>query len=246
MDTVQTRILLENEDLINQFDVVVNTGLAGSAFQGDCYWKNERLLTIIRKFVASGKGFIGIGDPTGYEFNGKYFQLADVLGVQKERGFTYSRTKFFPIKNEKHWIVEDLDLRNIKFGSQGTSVYPIGADVILSSDSEFNPTTCLLTGGSVYLSAHAFGLGRAVYISSLADSYDAFRMVYKAILWACGREDLYHKALSTNVNTDCYYYEGKNSYAIINNVGETVKTVFYDIDGKSEELELSPNEIRWL
>lgn len=238
--------VMNDEHLLDKYDVLINSGLAGTSFQGDYYWKNEKLLTKIREFVANGGGFIGIGDPTGYKFNGKYFQLGDVMGVQKEIGFTYARTKFFPVKDDKHWIVEDVDMNKVKFGKQGLGVYPMGANVIASSESVFNPTTCLWTGGDIYLSANEYGKGRAIFINSLTDSYDAFRLVYKAILWASHKEDLYKKALSQNVNTDCYYYEKENSYAIINNSDVEVETTFYDINGKEKKISVKGKEIVWL
>lgn len=238
--------IMVDTNLNDKYDVIVNTGLAGTSFQGDYYWKNEILLTKIREFVSFGGGFVGIGDPSGYNYQGRYFQLDDVLGVQKEIGFTYAKTKFFPPKDEKHWIIKDLNTDNIHFGKQGLGVYPLNADVILSSDSNFNPTTCLYTGGDVYLSINTYQNGRSVFISSLLDSYEAYRLVYKILLWVSKKENLYEKGLSTNPYTDCYYYEQSNSYAILNNVDKTVKTFFYDMDGQKEEIELQPHEIYWI
>lgn len=238
--------VLEDENLLKKFDVIVNTGMAGSAFQGDRYWKNPLLLSRIREYVHQGGGFLGIGDPTGYEYQGRYFQLDDVLGVQKEVGFTYSITKFFPKKDEKHWIVDDLNMSKVHFGKQGAHVYPIGADVLACSDCVFNPTTCLYSDGNVYLSANSYGEGRAVFISSLLDSFEGFRLVYKALLWAGHKEELYKKALSSNPLTDCYYYEKDGSYAILNNVDEEVETVFYDMSGNSKPLTIKGNELLWI
>ena len=238
--------IMKDNALNEKYDVIVTSGLAGSAFQGDYYWKNELLLTKIREFTANGGGFVGIGDATGFNFNGKYFQLSDVLGVQKEIGFTYSRTKFFPVKEKEHWITEDVNMNNVTFGKQGLGVYPVGAKVLAASDSVFNPTTCLLTGGNVYLSTNEFGNGRSVFINSLYDSSDAFRLVYKVLLWASHKENLYKKALSTNVVTDCYYYQNLNTYAIINNSETSVETEFYDINGKVSKITLKPSEIRWM
>ena len=237
------------DDVINgdlsQYDVLVNTGLAGTAFQGDFYWKDERVLTKIREFVSHGGGFVGIGDPSGYQYNGKYFQLADVLGVQKERGFTYAKIKFFTSSNDKHWIVNDIDMSKVPFGRQGLGVYPDGAEVICSSNSALNETTRLIVGGNVFLSVNEYGKGRSVFISSLLNSYEAYRLVYKVLLWASHKEDLYQKALSSNPYVDCYYYEKLNQYALLNNVDVKIKTTFYDINGKAQEVEIEPHQIKW-
>lgn len=238
--------LLKEDNLNNKYHVLVNTGLSGSAFQGDKCWANKDLLVKIREFVNNGGGFVGIGDPTGYKNNGKYFQLSDVLGVQKELGFTYSKIKYFPERNTKHWIVEDIDLSKVKFAKQGQGVYPLNADIIMSSDSVFNPTTCLRTGGDVYLSANCYGKGRSVFISSLYDSYDAFRLIYKILLWVSKKENLYKKALSLDPRTECYFYEELGSYAVLNSSEKDITTTFFDINGKEREIFVKAHEILWL
>ena len=65
----------------SDINVIINAGDAYTAFSGGKAWKNEKLQTAIRKFVYNGGGFIGVGEPTACESNGRYFQLADVLGV---------------------------------------------------------------------------------------------------------------------------------------------------------------------
>ena len=88
--------------------------------------------------------------------------------------------------------------------------------------------------------------GRAVYLSGLFDSFAAFRLIYKTLLWASHKEADYQKALSSNPNVDCYYYENTGSYALLNNLGEEEKTIFYDIHGKPSEMTLKGHEIRWI
>lgn len=61
-------------------DVIINAGDAGTAFGGR-EWLDADLVTIIRKWVYDGGGFIGIGEPSAV-YGGRFFQLADVLGVE--------------------------------------------------------------------------------------------------------------------------------------------------------------------
>ena len=42
----------------------------------------------IRGFLWNGGGLIGVGEPSGHQYQGRYFQLAGALGVEKETGFT--------------------------------------------------------------------------------------------------------------------------------------------------------------
>ena len=231
---------------ISKYDVLVNTGLTGSSFQGDFYWKNEKLVTKIKKYVAQGGGFIGIGDPTAYLFQGRYIQLSDVLGIEKEVGFTYCRNKFFSEARTPHWITSDIDMSKVKFITGRQSAYSLGATVLDCTINANDPTQNTLQGGNIYLSVNDYGLGRAVYISGLADSFEAFRLVYKSLLWASHKEDKYTEALSSNPLVDCYYYPGQNSYALLNNSPESQTTVFTDIEGNKKEVSLNGYEIKWI
>ena len=69
--------------------------------------------------------------------------------------------------------------------------------------------------------------------------------MYKVLLWASHKEDLYQKALSSSPYVDCYYYEKLNQYALLNNVDVKIKTTFYDINGKAQEVEIEPHQIKW-
>ena len=98
----------------------------------------------------------------------------------------------------------------------------------------------------VYLSVNKYGKGRSVFLSSLTDSYSGYRLIYKILLWAGHKEDNYLRGLSSNPQTDCYFYKDKEMYAILNNVNEVVKTEFYDVNKVKEEITLEPHEIRWI
>ena len=69
-----------------------------TAFSGAENWIDEKVLTNIRRFVDQGGGFIGVGEPTAYQYQGRYFQLSDVLGVDREMCFSLSTDKY----NEKN------------------------------------------------------------------------------------------------------------------------------------------------
>ena len=238
--------VISGKEELKNYDVLVNTGLEGSSFQGDFYWKNEKLLTLVREFVANGGGFVGIGNPSGYKFQGQYFQLSDVLGVEKEIGFTYSKNKYFNNINENHWIMKDLDKSKIHFMKLNQTVYSVGASILDCSINANDPTQNTLQGGNINLSVNEYGKGRSVYLSGLSDSFEAFRLIYKVLLWASKKEDSYQKSLSSNPNIDCYYYKNTNKYALLNNKESNEKTTFIDMNGNKKDLSLSGYEIRWI
>jgi len=86
--------MLENPAALDGVDVIINTGAADTAHTGGAYWADEKIVTVIRSFIAKGGGFIGIGEPSGHQHNGRFFQLAAALGVEKETGFTLGYDKY--------------------------------------------------------------------------------------------------------------------------------------------------------
>ena len=72
-----------NDGVPEDVDVIINAGDAGTAFSGGEYWANEKLVTTIRAWIHNGGGFIGIGEPTAYQHEGHYFQLATALVLTK-------------------------------------------------------------------------------------------------------------------------------------------------------------------
>ena len=86
--------ILADKDLLKKFDVVINVGDADTAQSGGEYWVNETIITAVKEFVYNGGGFIGVGEPAAHQWQGKFFQLDDVLGVEEERGFNLNTDKY--------------------------------------------------------------------------------------------------------------------------------------------------------
>ena len=116
--------------------VIINAGDAYTAFSGAENWKDEKVITAIREFVDNGGGFIGVGEPSAYQFEGRYFQLSDVLGVDKETDFSLSTDKYNEL-NAEHFILEDIE-GEIDFGEGMDRIYAQGEDYqILNMDGEY-------------------------------------------------------------------------------------------------------------
>ena len=70
-------------------------------------WIDETIVTAVKKFVYNGGGFIGVGEPAAHQWQGKYFQLDDVLGVEEERGFNLNTDKYNWEEHRDHFILAD-------------------------------------------------------------------------------------------------------------------------------------------
>ena len=220
-------------------DVLINAGDAYTAFSGGSEWLDKDLQASIRKFVYNGGGFIGVGEPTAVSANGRYFQLADVLGVDEEIGFTLSDYKY-NIEKTEHEITEGL---TPDYGEDKKNIYALkGAKVLDIAFSErFRRNVNV---GEVKMAVNEYGKGRSFYITGLPYSFDNARLLYRAMCYVSGKA--LNVCFSSNVNTECNYYPETGSYAIVNNANFSVKTNFYDINGNMQPIALDPMEIKWI
>lgn len=218
----------------SDIDVIINAGDAGTAFSGGDEWLDEKLVTTIRQWVYNGGGFVGVGDPTAVHHGGRFFQLADILGVDKELGFTLSTDKYFKTALDSHFITEDRN-SDFDFGESKHDIYALSAatEIIEYSNNE------------VHMAANAYGKGRGVYISGLPYSYENTRLLMRAMFYAASKEDRYHIWYADNLNCEVNAYPESGKYAILNNSNEAQTTKFYDGEGNCETITLEPCEILW-
>ena len=227
-------------DILDKFDVVINAGDAGTAFSGGKIWKNETLVAKIREWVYNGGGFIGIGEPSAYEHGGRFFQLAQVLGVDKELGFSLSTDKYFTKEKGKHFITEDVrknseNGKDIFFGESMKNIYAL-----------YENTEILeFSNGEIHLSSHDFGKGRGIYIAGLPYSDENTRLLWRALHYAAHKENEFNKWNCTNVHCEVHVYPEKNKIAYINNSIEEQVTEVYNERGASKTIKLNPGEIIW-
>jgi 1,3-beta-galactosyl-N-acetylhexosamine phosphorylase len=212
--------------------VILNVGDANTAYTGGANWKDETIVTAIKRFVYEGGGLIGVGEPTAYQWEGRFFQLAGVLGVEEETGFTLNVDKY-NWDEQAHFITEDCG-ETIDFGEGKKNIYALENTAVLSQKDK-----------GVQLAANSFGAGHSVYISGLPYSFENSRLLYRAILWAAGAEKELHHWYSSNYNVEVHAYLESGKYCVVNNTYEPQQTTVYRGDGSSFPLSLAANEIRW-
>jgi len=159
-------------------DVIINAGDAMTAFSGGEEWLDEKLVSAIREWVYQGGGFLGVGEPTACHANGRFFQLADVLGVDKELGFTLSTDKYFTEMQTSHFIRSDRT-EPFDFGESMRNIYALDetVEIIEYSNDE------------VHAAAHPYGNGYGVYLAGLPYSFANTRLLLRTLYYAAHRPE---------------------------------------------------------
>lgn len=215
-------------------DVIINAGDANTAFSGGAHFADPTVLQEIRRFVYEGGGFIGIGDPSAYEGNGRYFQLADVLGVDKEIGYSQSNNKYFVSPVKSHFITEDL-MEELDFGESKHNVYAISenTEIIEYSNHE------------VHMATNSYGKGRSFYMAGLPYSTQNTRILKRAISYVANRESDLNKYFATDLRLEVCAYPEAKKFCVINNSMDDIDSIIYDGQGQVIEVQLKGSEIKW-
>lgn len=214
-------------------DVLINVGDGDTAHTGGGEWEDPAVAAAVRGFVYNGGGIVGVGEPSGHQYEGHYLQLAGVLGVEKETGFTLGYDKYNWDEHPGHFILEDCK-KPVDFGEGKKGIYALpDTEILVQREKE------------VQMAVHAFGKGRAVYISGLPYSFENSRVLYRSILWSAHDEESLHKWFSSNFNVEVHAYVKNGKYCVVNNTYEPQSTVVYKGDGSSFALDMAANEIKW-
>ena len=219
--------------VLDGIDVLINVGGGDTAHTGGVWWEDAEVSSAVKRFVYNGGGLIGVGEPSGHQYQGRYIQLAQVLGVEKETGFTLGYDKYNWDEHPGHFILADCD-GEPDFGEGERSMYALeGTEILVQHEKE------------VQMAVNAYGSGRAVYISGLPYSFSNSRVLHRAILWSSHGEDELLTWFSSNCNVEVHAYPKNGKYCVVNNTYEPQSTTVYRGDGSSFGLDLEANEIRW-
>lgn len=215
-------------------DVIINAGARDTAFSGGHHWRDERLVTTVRAWIASGGGLIGVGEPTATPHQGRYFQLADCLGVDREMSQSLSIDKYHHEPVGEHFITADVT-EPLNLGESMGDVYAL------------SPATRILeySREEVHLAAHERGQGRAVYIAGLPYDVQNTRLLQRALFWAAGKEGELTTWFSENPACEVSAYPAAGVYCVANSTAASQTTVVHTGDGGRAAVELGPYELRW-
>ena len=220
--------------VLDGIDVLINVGDGDTAHTGGKVWEDPEISSAVKGFVHRGGGLIGVGEPGGHQYQGRYLQLSAPLGVEKETGFTLNYDKYNWDEHRDHFILADCPDHDVDFGEGKKNIFAWeGTEILIQRDKE------------VQMAAHEYGKGRGVYISGLPYSFVNNRVLYRAILWAAHDEADLHKWFSTNYNVEVHAYVKNGKYCVVNNTYEPQDTTVYTGDGSSFTLHMDANEIKW-
>ncbi|WP_066714066.1 1,3-beta-galactosyl-N-acetylhexosamine phosphorylase [Clostridium sp. Marseille-P299] len=207
---------------LNDIDIVINAGYAGSAWSGGDYWKDDEVVEILTKWVYEGGTFLGVNEPSAVEGYDTYFRMAHILGIDKDTGarVCHGKWKYDTTK------IEGL-IPNNSFVKGKENLYLTDGLAAVLADENGIPT----------MTINSYGSGKGIYLSSYELSLENTRLLFNLILYVGGTL-LSSKYVTSNPYTECAYYPNSQTLVVINNSDEKqVTEIETDFGRKSIVLE---------
>ncbi|MCC8169843.1 MAG: 1,3-beta-galactosyl-N-acetylhexosamine phosphorylase, partial [Oscillospiraceae bacterium] len=200
---------------LSDYDVVINAGFAGSAWSGGESWNDSDVVSALTEWVYNGGVFIGVNEPSAVDGNDTYFKMAQVLGVDEDRGEKICHGSY-TFEETGCGCVQDGESFAVKKG-----IYLTDADTKVAFAKDGVPCVTM----------HPFGKGKGVYMSSFVTNEKNTKTLMNIILKATG-EGTDQKYITDNLYCECAYYPDGKKLVVINNSDveqtTTVKTDFGD------------------
>lgn len=181
--------------------VLINAGIAGSAWSGGEAWDDDKIVENITQWVAEGGVLLGVNEPSETEDYDTTFRMSNVLGVDRDHGerLCHGRWQFTQSENgisviEKGTVEPKKDI----YLTDGK------AEVLLSQ----NGVPCV--------TCNIFGKGKGIYMAGYTHSMENTRMLLNLILYST-KESLTQNYLTSNYYTECAYFPLSGKLIVINN-----------------------------
>jgi beta-D-galactosyl-(1->4)-L-rhamnose phosphorylase len=210
---------------LEDVDIVINAGRAGSAWSGGDNWKDADLVATLQKWVYEGGIFLGVEEPSTVADSMNGFAMAEVLGVGKDDGSRVCHGK---------WAF-DVDK------AAASKVFVPGSDIPGLKDvylTDGKATVLAEKDGVPTLTVHSFGKGKGIYMAGFAKNNANTRMLLNLLLFAKGVDALY---ITDDADTECAYYPESKKLVVINNSDAEKHTKVTTKDGV-KEFDLKPFE----
>jgi 1,3-beta-galactosyl-N-acetylhexosamine phosphorylase len=213
---------------------IINTGDAGSAWSGGEHWGDSELIQIIRNFIAKGGAFLGIGDPSAYLQNGRFIQLGDILGIDKETSLTIGRVSQPLTLDKKHFLSSKLTGKE-DFGVLSYAYPQVSSLSVIAAQ-----------GQHLALTANEYGNGRAVYLGNLPYSMENSLLLQNILLWLCKEDENQPCWISDNEMVSSAYYSEMDNATLVNHSDSNQKVNIVNQQGEEIVFLLKPYEWKWI
>ena len=186
---------------LDNVDVVINAGYAGSAWSGGDNWKDDEVVTILTKWVHDGGAFIGVNEPSAVSGYDNYFRMAHVLGIDEDTGARVCHGKW-------SFVADDTE----ELLPEGATVLP--KEHLFLTDGKAK--VLLAEDDKPLVTVNEFGKGKGIYLASFQVDLENTRMLYQLIRYA-GGEGVTGLYMTDNLYTECAYYPESGKLVVINN-----------------------------
>lgn len=191
-------------------DVVVNAGRAGTAWSGGEAWADPELASALTAWAHRGGVLLGVGEPGAWPGGWGNFRMREVLGVDRDTGARVCHGRWrFEVEAVPGLLPEGCGVK--------------GLDGLYLTDGRAQVLAYDKDTGLPVITAHRFGKGRGVYLSSFQYNASNTRMLLNLMLWACGKglEQLW---LTDNPAAECAWYPADRRLVVINNTDRPQET----------------------
>ncbi|MBP2113347.1 1,3-beta-galactosyl-N-acetylhexosamine phosphorylase [Paenibacillus silagei] len=214
---------------LQDVDVVINAGNAGSAWSGGDHWKDSQVVDALTEWVYKGGALIGVNQPSAVDGYDHYFRMAHVLGVDEDTGARVAHGKWaYEVQPVQGLVPDGVSIR------PKDNVYLTGGAATVVREAE----------GKLALTVNSFGRGKGIYLPSFAFSWENTRLLLNLIRYA-GNELEETRYLPDNLYTECAYYPQSKRLVVINNSGQPQQTTIEtDYGPQVVELEAFDTVIR--
>lgn len=195
---------------LENVDVLINAGAAGSAWSGGDAWKDHDIVVAVTRWVDQGGTLIGVDEPTAVAGACTRLRLAPVLGVEVDDG---SRAC------HNGWSVPLTEVEGLV--TPGTTLPP--RDGVFLMDNAVR--VLLEEDGKPVLTEHPFGNGRAFYMSHFRMGSASAQTLLHLILYAQGLP-LQCPWTVSNPACECAIFPGKR-LVVTNHSEREQKTLVY-------------------
>lgn len=187
-----------------------------------------------------GGGFIGVGEPSAYLKGGRYFQLADLLGVDREMGFSQTTNRYNTHEVAEHFIWGEgrgfkKPAEDLQYAEPVPSVYAIDEKTQLLS----------YENNEVKMATRDVGKGRTFYLTGLPYNVDNIQILKNAIHYVSHKEDSLKKYYASHPHVEVAAYPDIKQFCVYNNAELAVESTVYDGDGQAFQVSLNKAELKW-